>query len=197
MQKTGSPVINLLLFFTFLIFISSITVAQPGYWQQKVSYSMDVHLDVQTNILSGKQTISYTNNSPDTLRQLFFHLFYNAFQKGSMMDELTRSTENLVIGNDAKGKEITDFDKRFKYRISEMTEEEEGYSHIVSLTVDGKKAAFEEHETILKVNLEKPVLPKQTININTEFKSRVPKLSRRSGRDNPEGIRYSLGQWYP
>jgi hypothetical protein len=198
MQQTGFAVNYRVIIFTFFVFIStSRGIAQPGYWQQRVNYSMDVKLDVQSNIITGKQTITYTNNSPDTLKELFFHLFYNAFHKGSMMDDYTRSTENLVIGNDAKGNDITDFDKRFKYRISDMTEDEEGYSHILSMTIDGRKVAYTEHETILKANLDKPLLPRQTITIKTEFKNKVPKLSRRSGRDNPEGIRYSLGQWYP
>lgn len=197
MDINGSTVKSLLL--STLLFANFITVttAQTNYWQQHVNYKMDVHLNVQTNILAGKQNIVYTNNSPDTLRQLFFHLYYNAFHPGSMMDELSRSTEFLVIGHGAKGKEVTDFDSRFKYHIDEMTPGEEGYVHIKKMTIDGKTASYAEHETILEVKLDKPVLPKQTINIATEFESQVPKLSRRSGRDNPEGVRYSLGQWYP
>jgi hypothetical protein len=171
--------------------------AQPGYWQQHVAYKMDVHLNVQTNILTGKQTIVYTNNSPDTLHQLFFHLFYNAFHPGSMMDEVSRSTEFLVVGRNSRGKEVTDFDGRFKYHINEMKPDEEGYVHIKHLSIDGKAVLFTENETILQVALDKPIAPKQAVNIGTEFESQVPKLSRRSGRDNPEGVRYSLGQWYP
>lgn len=175
----------------------NVAQAQHNYWQQHVHYKMDVHLDVQSNIITGKQSIAYTNNAPDTLRQLFFHLYYNAFHPGSMMDELSRSTEFLIVGRNAKGKDVTDFDSRFKFHINEMKPEEEGYVHISSLLVDGKPVSFTEHETVLEVKLDKPVLPRQTITVNTEFKSQVPKLSRRSGRDNPEGVRYSLGQWYP
>ena len=50
-----------------------------GYWQQRIKYMMDVNLDVNTNKITGKQTISYTNNSPDTLGKIFVHLYWNAF----------------------------------------------------------------------------------------------------------------------
>ncbi|MEO7308997.1 MAG: M1 family metallopeptidase [Chitinophagaceae bacterium] len=53
------------------------------------------------------------------------------------------------------------------------------------------------HETLLEVNLDDPIRPGKSVILNTEFNCQVPKLSRRSGRDNPEGVRYSLGQWYP
>ncbi|CAN5776936.1 M1 family metallopeptidase [soil metagenome] len=171
--------------------------AQTNYWQQHVIYRMDVQLNVATNIITGKQNIVYTNNSPDTLKKLFFSLYYNAFQPNSMMDVHSRSTEFLVIGHDAKGKDVTDFDSRFKYRIPNMTPAEQGYCHITSLSVAGKSQKFKEQETVLEVVLDKPILPKQTVTLNTEFQSQVPRLSRRSGRDSQEGVRYSLGQWYP
>ena len=72
--------------------------AQPDRWQQRIKYVMDVNLDVNTNRIAGKQIITYFNNSPDTLKRIFIHLFWNAFKPGSMMDVSSRSTENLVIG---------------------------------------------------------------------------------------------------
>ncbi len=158
---------------------------------------MDVKLDVKTNIITGKQKISYTNSSPDTLSRVFFHLFYNAFKPGSMMDEEVRRTEYLVIMKDAKGKDITDYDKRFKYRIPDTKPGEEGYCHVSQLLLDGRKQEMQEHETILEVRLDKPIAPGQTVMMHTIFECQVPKLMRRSGRDNVEGVRYSLGQWYP
>lgn len=58
----------------------------PGYWQQHVDYKMDVNMDVKTYRYTGKQELVYTNNSPDTLRRVFYHLYNNAFQPGSEMD---------------------------------------------------------------------------------------------------------------
>ncbi|HET6994818.1 MAG TPA: M1 family peptidase, partial [Chitinophagaceae bacterium] len=79
----------------------------PGYWQQRIKYAMDVNLDVNTNKITGKQTINYTNNSPDTLGKIFIHLYWNAFQPNSMMDVVSQSTEGLVVGR-ANGRDITD-----------------------------------------------------------------------------------------
>ena len=169
--------------------------AQTNYWQQHVIYRMDVQLNVATNIITGRQSIVYTNNSPDTLKKLFFSLYYNAFQPNSMMDVHSRSTEFLVVGRDAKGKDVTDFDSRFKYRIPNMTPAEQGHCHITSLSIGGKNQQLKEQETVLEVVLDNPILPKQTVTLNTEFESQVPRLSRRSGRDNQEGGRYSLGHF--
>ncbi len=183
--------------FSLIFFICTSAVYSQAYWQQHVNYVMDVQLDVNTNLITGTQKISYTNNSPDTIRRLFFHLFYNAFHPGSMMDELSSSTENLVIGHDAKGKDLVDFDARYKEKIYRFDSTQIGFCHVKIVSVDGKPQQLTEHETILEVKLDKPLLPKQVLQLNTVFECQVPKLSRRSGRDNPEGIRYSLGQWYP
>lgn len=171
--------------------------SQANYWQQKIKYVMDVNLNVNTNMLTGKQAITYTNNSPDTLKQIFVHLFYNAFKPNSMMDISSRSTESLVVGRDKTGKPVTDFDRRFKLRIADMKPDEQGYCNVVKFNFEGRPQKTKLHETILEVILDKPILPKSTVSFTTEFESQVPKLSRRSGRDSPEGIRYSLGQWYP
>ena len=162
-----------------------------------IKYVMDVNLDVVTNKITGKQTITYTNNSPDTLNRIFIHLFWNAFKPNSMMDVSSRSTENLVLGSDVNGREVKDFDRRFKKRIIEMTPEEQGYCKVLKFMLNGRVQQTKVHETILEVKLDKKILPKSSVVFNTEFECQVPKLSRRSGRDNPEGVRYSMGQWYP
>src|ERR1700753_4113180 len=63
---------------------------QPSRWQQRVKYTMDVTADVTTNKMKGKQKLVYTNNSPDTLKRVFYHLYWNAFQPNSMMDNRSR-----------------------------------------------------------------------------------------------------------
>lgn len=158
---------------------------------------MDVNLDVNTNKITGKQTITYSNNSPDTLNKIFIHLFWNAFQPNSMMDISSQSTEDLVLGRSTSGADVTDFDYRFKNRIVELAAEEQGYCKVLKISVNGKQQQTREYETILEVKLDKVIVPGSTVVFNTEFECQVPKLTRRSGRDSPEGIRYSMGQWYP
>jgi hypothetical protein len=178
-------------------------LAQPvnadskSYWQQRIKYNMNANLDVKTNKITGKQVINYTNNSPDTLGKIFVHLFWNAFQPNSMMDIISLGTEGLVVGRAAGGKELTDFDRRFKRRIVELTPAEQGYCNVTKFSYNGRQQKTRLHETILEVILDKKIAPGATVVFDTEFECQVPALTRRSGRDSPEGIRYSLGQWYP
>src|SRR5215475_13865119 len=81
----------LILLLSFQISNLQFAYAQPDRWQQHVKYTMDINMDVNANRFSGKQKLEYTNNSPDTLYRVFYHLFWNAFQPNSMMD--TRSRE--------------------------------------------------------------------------------------------------------
>ena len=188
---------KIFLFSLFTFHFSLFLHAQPDRWQQRIKYSMDVTVNVTTNIIKGKQTITYTNNSPDTLNRIFIHLFWNAFKPNSMMDVNSRITENLILGTDINGKPVKDFDTRFIKRIAEMTPSEQGYCHVLKITNNGKSQKTKHHETILEVDLDKPILPKSSTVFNTEFECQVPLLSRRSGRDSKEGVRYSIGQWYP
>ncbi|QGW28424.1 M1 family metallopeptidase [Phnomibacter ginsenosidimutans] len=171
--------------------------AQPDRWQQQISYNMDVRLNVQTNILQGKQQIQYTNNSPDTLHEIYFHLYWNAFQPNSSMDVRSRELGTKVVGRNRDGSDRLDWDGRVKDRISQLKPNEIGYCRIQSITLNGVTLKGKEYETIIKFDLPKPILPKQTVSIQTQFEAQVPVQIRRSGRDNAEGVRYSMSQWYP
>ncbi|HOZ84930.1 MAG TPA: M1 family metallopeptidase [Niabella sp.] len=168
------------------------TFAQGGYWQQKVKYVMDIDMNVVTNRFTGKQKLTYWNNSPDTLKKVFYHLYWNAFQPGSMMDERSRRQGQVLLG----GK--PDWDARVKNRISKLTANEIGYQKIQFLKMNGKPQHFEVDGTILVVTLSKPILPKQQVVFDMNFEAQVPVQIRRSGRDNPKtDVRYSMSQWYP
>lgn len=60
----------------------------PGYWQQDVAYNIDARIDEESHRIQASETLEYTNNSPDTLTYVFFHLFQNAFIKGSYTHQL-------------------------------------------------------------------------------------------------------------
>lgn len=157
--------------------------AQSGYWQQSVNYVMDIEMDVKKNQFEGNQKLTYTNNSPDTLDRVFYHLYFNAFQPGSVMDE--------------RNKVLPDADRRVAGRIGKLGRKEIGYQKIEQLTMDGKKAEFFVNGTVLEVDLPKSIYPGQTVVFDMDFEAQVPIQIRRSGRDNKEGVRYSMAQWYP
>ncbi|MBL7699336.1 MAG: M1 family metallopeptidase [Chitinophagaceae bacterium] len=173
------------------LFFSCFSFSQQGYWQQRVKYTMDVNVDATTNRFTGKQKLEYTNNSPDTLHKLFYHLYWNAFQPGSMMD-----AKSLYLGT-VKLNNQPDWDPRVKDRISKLTPDEIGYQKVASLTMNGVAQKMKVHETIMEVELSKPIAPKATVALNMDFESQVPKQIRRSGRDAANGVRYSMSQWYP
>ncbi|MGR3809253.1 M1 family metallopeptidase [Jiulongibacter sp. NS-SX5] len=157
--------------------------AQKGYWQQNADYTMTIDFDVEKHQFSGDQEIIYTNNSEDTLSKVFYHLYYNAFQPGSMMDIRSRT--------------IADPDSRVMDRIFHLKENEIGYHHINELKQDGAPLSYEVIGTILEVKLAKPLLPGKKTTLSMKFDSQVPVQIRRTGRDNKEGISYSMTQWYP
>ena len=170
--------------FSFLLLLCiQFVVAQPERWQQRVQYKMDIDFDVKKHQFNGNQTIKYTNNSPDTLDRIFYHLYFNAFQPGSMMDVRSRT--------------ISDPDPRVDDRIFKLTPDEIGFHKISALSQDGIPLKFEMVETILEVKLAKPILPGKTTTLDMSFSSQVPLQIRRSGRNNAEGIDYSMAQWYP
>ena len=181
--------ISFLLALTF-VFISSF--AQSSRWQQRVKYAMNIDVDASTNKFTGKQKLEYTNNSPDVLNKVFYHLYFNAFQPNSSMDQRSRELGKIV--NNGR----QDWDGRVRDRISKLTPEEIGYQKIISLKVNGIVQPFKYHETILEVNLTKVILPNTKVVFDMEFEAQVPLQIRRSGRDNPAtGVRYSMSQWYP
>lgn len=171
---------------------SIVCFAQSDRWQQAVKYNMNIDVDVNTNRFTGKQKLEYTNNSPDALDKVFYHLYFNAFQPNSSMD--IRSQE---LGKVSVNKR-PDWDGRVRDRIANLKEDEIGYQKIISLKMNGVPQPFKYHETILEVMLTKAIAPKSKVIFDMEFEAQVPLQIRRSGRDNPTtGVRLSMAQWYP
>ncbi len=174
----------------FLFFSGTLLLSAQGnrpYWQQHVDYSMEVEMDVETFRYTGTQKLVYTNNSPDTLNRVFYHMYFNAFQPGSEMDMRLQSIE--------------DPDRRMyrdgKSRIAGLTPEEIGYLRASSLTQDGSPVDYELEGTVLVVALNTPVLPGGKTTFEMVFEGQVPVQIRRSGRNNSEGVALSMSQWYP
>ena len=154
-----------------------------GYWQQEVDYTMNIVVDAPAHQFQGEQRLVYTNNSPDVINRVFYHLYFNAFQPGSMMDVRSRTIE--------------DPDNRVRDRIFYLSEDEIGYHKIERLTQDGVALDFQVEGTILVAPLAQPLLPGEQTVLEMDFNSQVPLQIRRSGWNNAEGVEFSMSQWYP
>lgn len=173
----------------FCIGAMSATHAQnTTYYQQFADYKMEIDVDAKNYSYKGKQQVKYKNNSPDTLSVAYFHLYWNAFKPNSMMDQ-------NVQNNGKEG------DKRLQKngisRLASIPKKEEGAQNIKFIKQDGKNLTFEVQETILKVNLAKPILPNSSTTFEMEWDAVIPMQIRRAGRNNAEGVEMTMTQWYP
>ena len=166
-----------------------------NYWQQHADYTMEIDMDVEKYQFQGKQKLVYTNNSPETLKQVFYHLQFNAFQPGSDMDirlqQIADPDSRMIINRGTR--------EEFEYesRIAGLQADEIGYQKILSLKQDGKDLKYEIIGTIMKVSLNKPIPSGAKTTFDMEFEGQVPVLIRRTGRNNTDGVALSMAQWYP
>lgn len=176
----------LLTLFSFLA--GFIFAQQNAYYQQYAQYKMDIDVDVSSFSYHGKQEIKYTNNSPDELSVVYFHLYWNAFRKGSMMDQRVQNQ-----GKNADGRLAINGVSR----LADIPNEEEGLQSVNWIKQNGKDLKFEVQETILKVYLNEKIKPNSTTSFTMDWDSVIPKQIRRSGRNNREGIAMTMTQWFP
>lgn len=183
--------------FSFLLISMGFMQAQnsTSYWQQHVDYKMEVDMNVENFKYTGTQELVYTNNSPDTLDRVFYHLYFNAFQQDSEMNARLESVpdpDGRMTMN--KG---TQENPEIVSRITGLSPEQIGYLRVNSLTQNGSELQYEEVGTVLEVELAQPILPGEKTTFNMEFEGQVPEQIRRAGRNSSEGVALSMSQWYP
>ncbi len=153
-------------------------------------------MNVKNYQYKGNQELVYTNNSPDTLRRVYYHLYNNAFQPGSEMDARLQNIadpDSRMVNKikNAEGKEVKES------RIATLKPNEIGYLKITNFKQDGIFANAKEVGTVLEVDLAQPLLPGKSTILTLDFDGQVPVQIRRSGRNNKEGVELSMAQWYP
>lgn len=166
-----------------------------GYWQQQADYIMEINMDVTSFQFEGKQKIVYTNNSPDVIDKVFYHLYFNAFQPGSEMDiraQTISDPDSRIAPNIG-----TTENPVFESRISKLKPNEIGYIKVKSLLQNGTSLNFEVVDTVLEVKLNQFIQPGEQVEFDMDFSGQVPLQIRRSGRNNKENIALSMAQWYP
>ncbi len=163
-----------------------------AYWQQEASYKISIVLDEETRSASGSETISYRNNSPDSLRYLWLQLDQNRFRSDSM-DSLTRTVEDTAKINykELRNQQfIDDFDGGFK---------------IASVKAgNGKALAHTINGTVMRIDLPKPLGPGKSTQFSIEWSYKLvdsePADSSRDGYEHfPEDGNdiFLMAQWYP
>ena len=171
--------------YKFLFFALVFTLSTNGQnsWQQNANYKIYIDVDVKKNTFKGSQEVLYTNNSPDTLSKVFFHLYFNAFRPESDM------AERLNNGDDNN--------RRFDVNIKDLEPHEYGQLKVNNLKQDGLNIDSFVSDTILEVTLTNPILPGESSLFTMNFNGQIPITIRRAGRDSPMGVKYSMAQWYP
>ncbi|MCQ0112952.1 M1 family metallopeptidase [Zhouia sp. CL16] len=180
-----------------MLFGIALATAQnnTSYWQQHVDYKMDIDMDVENYRYEGRQVLTYTNNSPDTLNSVYYHLYFNAFQPGSEMDS---RLQNIP---DPDGRMVNNLgtkeNPKYESRIAKLSPSEIGYIKVKSLEQNGKAVTYNVEGTVLEVSLNKGILPGESATFTMEFDGQVPVQIRRSGRNSKDGVALSMTQWYP
>lgn len=161
-----------------LLIVTNSLHAQQTYWQQQVNFKLDVTLNDADHSLDGFAKIEYINNSPDTLRFIWFHLWPNAYRT----DRTAFSDQLLENGR-------TDF--------YFSNSEDRGYINRLDFRVNSVLAKTEDHPQhidIIKVLLPQPLAPGASIELTTPFHVKLPKNFSRGGH---VGKSYQVTQWYP
>ena len=166
----------------FLLMLSAYSFSQ-NYWQQAVDYKMVVDMNVDNFTYVGEQQLIYTNNSPDVLNKVFYHLYFNAFKPGSEMA--------------ARIKNGSDKNTRFDIDIDTIDYKQQGYLKVYDLMQNKKNVKSKLSGTILEVTLKEPLKPGNSTTLSLKFEGKVPGLIRRAGKNSPEGVALSMAQWYP
>lgn len=152
-----------------------------GYWQQDVAYTIKANVDDKTDIISAEfYKLSYTNNSPHELKELYFHLYDNAYQQDSYYHQLWK-------GNKQEPK----FGKYEKQKLGIVTEKWQ---------VNGQNVPTELDNTILKIFLNEPLKSGQSVDVTCSFKNHWDEgqMRRRSKTYKTKGTKHYDGvHWYP
>lgn len=152
-----------------------------GYWQQDVHYEIDAFIDDKKDLIEGRNyKLVYTNNSPNALNELYFHLIDNAFQPGSYYD-------NLVKNNKVKP-------KYGHYEAQKLN------ITVENVKVNGEIVVTQLDNTVFKVVLNKPVLPNEQVTVTLNFKTYFDtgSLRRRLKKIESFGTKQFNGvHWYP
>src|SRR5687768_12789017 len=150
-----------------------------GYWQQRVDYRIVATLDEARGVVKGVADLAYVNESPDTLREMYFHQHLNAFRPASAWSRA-----------DAREGRV---------RFQNLADPDYAYERFTAVpTIDGVAVAPQypgaPDSSVVRFALPRALPPGATVRLHFEWDARPSTLPRRQGR---RGRRFDLAQWYP
>lgn len=182
----------------------------PEYWQQKVDYQIDATLIENTRRLSAKQRITYTNNSPHTLRYLWLQLDQNKYRPDSLSSQTTTFDG---IGTRGPSTKAVTLDKPGGISLSAlrkqqfMADNELGYDITNVQQADGQPLRFIIRDTLMRIDLNTPLQTGDSVTFGFDYAFNIVEedaVSARAGYEHfPDDEReggndiFLFAQWFP
>jgi len=173
----------------------------PGhaYWQQRADYKIRATLDEAARTITGLETVTYHNHSPDTLSYLWVQLDQNTF--GANSDNRTSTTQT---SREAWGKAKSEAEG-LKYEALRFALESrtfDGGDTIDSITAGGRALRHTVNGTMMRIDLEQPLKPGASFTFDVAWHFKIPEttvLGRRMGfeRFKDGNDIFEIGQWFP
>ena len=163
-----------------------------GYWQQDVHYTIKAILNDNAEIINGEETLVYTNNSPNTLTEAYFHLYQNAVQPGSLTDELYKQNRAKVTYGQYESQKLGTVIHNIQINPEETPIKDEPH--------ESQNIAFEIQNTLLKIKLPTPLKPGEQITFQINFTTYFDRgsIRRRMKVYDHHGYKHFNGvHWYP
>ena len=182
---------NFLIIFTLIS--SSTSIAQPTISDKPLSprianYKMNVEFNPTTKQIVGSEILTWKNSSADTIKELRFHMYLNAFKN-------TKSTFYKEGGHRFRGENIKAKDTLdWGWVNVESMKGENGYELKNNIRFIHPDDNNKDDRTVISVKLDKPVLPESVIVLNIQFQTKLPKVVARSGFSRDY---FLIAQWFP
>lgn len=163
----------------------------PAYYQQQADYKIDVELDDKNSKLSGSETITYTNNSPDSLEYLWVQLDQNQARANTQSTLAESDKISQVLALDGFSSKYLKKDLERGFNIEQVKD------------VKGNPMSYTINETMMRINLTSPLKPGEKISFLIKWWYNINNYRKEGGRSGYELFEkdgnklYVIAQFYP
>ncbi len=163
----------------------------PKYWQQRADYTMSIELNDDNQSISGSETITYYNNSPDVLKYLWLQLDQNLFAQDSNTPKVSSSTvrDSVATKTIAGQLGLYDFDGGFKIKSIK--------------DASGKALPYTINATMMRVDLAQPLKSGEKVAFSIDWSFNIVDRNLLGGRSGMEffpedgNYVYTIAQFFP